>query len=132
MASADTLDDDDVDPAELAGHVTHPLLQRRAVPDVDGAPGGLHTLRLQRGDGTLDVVGVTGADGHVGPLVGERLGDGASDAPRAPGDDGVQTFESQIHVQLPSRYVLLMAAPTVYFGSTKLPNLTRPHWLSIM
>ena len=27
---------------------------------------------------------------------------------------------------------VLMAAPTVYFGSTKLPNRTRPHWLSIM
>mgnify|MGYP001555776801 CR=1 FL=1 len=25
-----------------------------------------------------------------------------------------------------------IAAPTVYFGSTKLPSRTRPHWLSIM
>ena len=54
------------------------------------------------GDGAVDVVGVTGADGHVRPLVGERLGDGAPDALRAAGDDGVQAFESQIHGQLPS------------------------------
>ena len=31
-------------------------------------------------DGADDVVGVTGADGHVRPLVGQRVGDGASDA----------------------------------------------------
>jgi hypothetical protein len=31
-----------------------------------------------------------------------------------------------------ARYFLLIAAPTVYFGSTKLPSLTFPHWLSIM
>ena len=31
-----------------------------------------------------------------------------------------------------ARYFLLMPAPTVYFGSTKLPSRTRPHWLSIM
>jgi hypothetical protein len=32
----------------------------------------------------------------------------------------------------PSRYFFLMAAPIVYLGSTKLPSLTMPHWLSIM
>src|SRR6185312_3372179 len=31
-----------------------------------------------------------------------------------------------------ARYFLLIAAPTVYFGSTKFPSRTLPHWLSIM
>jgi hypothetical protein len=31
-----------------------------------------------------------------------------------------------------ARYFLLIPAPTVYFGSTKLPRRTLPHWLSIM
>lgn len=32
----------------------------------------------------------------------------------------------------PSKCVFLMAAPTVYLGSTKLPSRTMPHWLSII
>ena len=31
-----------------------------------------------------------------------------------------------------ARHTLLMPAPTVYLGSTKLPRRTLPHWLSIM
>jgi Lhr-like helicase len=31
-----------------------------------------------------------------------------------------------------ARYFFRMAAPTVYFGSTKLPRRTMPHWLNIM
>jgi hypothetical protein len=31
-----------------------------------------------------------------------------------------------------ARYFFKIPAPTVYFGSTKLPSRTFPHWLSIM
>ena len=103
MASADTLETTmSIPPSSPATSRTHSC-NAGPSPTSSGPPGGLHALGLQGGDGRGDVVGVTGADRHVRPLVGERVGDGASDAPRGPGDDGVQTVQSQIHVQLPSR-----------------------------
>ena len=95
--------DDDVDPAELGRHVAHPLLQRRAVAHVDGPAGGPDALGLQRRDRGVDIVGVAGADGDVGSLVGERLGDRPPDAPGSARDDGVQAAQPEVHGQPPSR-----------------------------
>ena len=94
---------DDVDAAELAGHVAHPRLQCRAVAHVECPTGGPDPLRLQRRHGAVDLVGVAGADGDVRPLVGERVGDRPPDAPRAARDDGVQAVEPEVHAQPPSR-----------------------------
>ena len=95
--------DDDVDAAELGRHVAHPLLQRRAVADVERPSGGPDALRLHRRHGGLDILGGSGADGDVRSLVGERVGDRSSDAPGGSCDDGVHPAEPEVHAQPPSR-----------------------------
>jgi hypothetical protein len=40
---------------------------------------------------------MAGADGDIGAFTGQRLGNGTSDAARAAQDDGVLSFEMQIH-----------------------------------
>ena len=54
-------------------------------------------LGLQGLDRFGDLLFIAGADGDIGAFTGQRAGNGTPDAARAAKDDGVLSFEMQIH-----------------------------------
>src|SRR3712207_3353540 len=55
------------------------------------------TLRLQHASRLAPPVGVAGADREVHPFIGERLGDGTTDAAARAGDHRLLPLQSQVH-----------------------------------
>ncbi len=92
-----------IEATELGGHIRYPGLEHPGVADIERAAGRSHSPGRQ----LLDRVGhfgrVAGANGHIGALVGEGLGDRSTDALRATGDDDTLARQAEVHVMLLSR-----------------------------
>jgi hypothetical protein len=90
--------DHDVESAELLDHGLHHPLGVGIAADVglDGQSSAAHFLDLAdhlRGFGVVAAV----VDSDAAALPGQPEGNGRADAETAAGDDGVLTFESEIH-----------------------------------
>ena len=90
-----------VDAAEFLRGALDPGFQRRAVGDVDRAAGSANAARLQFANGGCNLIRVARAHRDIGAFAGERRRNRPPDAARAAKDDGVLSFETEIHCLAP-------------------------------
>jgi len=80
--------DADIEAAEESFRLGDEARDLRRVGDVAGQPGDGRAAVFEHGRRRLGALGVAAADHHPGAFVGQRLGDGETDASRPAGDEG--------------------------------------------
>ncbi len=89
--------DKDIQTAQAGGHAIDEGGQAVGVSNIEGLARRPDAPGLEGRNRVGHLVLRPRADGHVGALLHQQIGNGPSDAARAAGDDGLPAFQAQIH-----------------------------------